>query len=330
MVKKKTALSGVQPTGNLHIGNYLGAIVNWLKLQEEYQCIFFVANLHALTVKPDPKILEEKTREIVALYLASGLDPEKCIFFVQSHVREHAELAWILSCVAKMGELERMTQYKDKSNKNPENINAGLFIYPALMAADILLYQTDVVPVGEDQTQHLEIARTLANRFNNWYGKTLEVPEMLIQKEGNRIMSLLNPESKMSKTDANPKNYLYLLDRPDEIRKKIASAVTDSDSTITYDPEKRKAVSNLIEIYHLMSKKEIIWIENEYKDKSYSEFKADLAEVIINVLRPLQDAYDDITRDVDYVDNILKKGAEQAWSMASKTMKEVKEKIGLI
>ena len=327
---KKVALSGVQPTGNLHIGNYLGAIANWLKLQDEYQCIFFVADLHALTVKPDPEKLRAKTREIVAIYLASGLSPEQCIFFVQSHVCQHAELAWVLNCVTKIGELERMTQYKDKSKKNVENINAGLLTYPSLMAADILLYQADVVPVGEDQTQHLEITKTLAERFNQIYGETFQVPKAVIQKAGARVMSLVDPTSKMSKTDENLKSYLYLLDEPEEIRKKIASATTDSEKEIGYDRGNRPGVANLLEIYQLLSGKKIEDIVDEYRGKGYADFKNGLADVIIEFLNPLQKKYKEITADPSYLDKVLKDGANRAGKIAKKTLKQVKEKTGLL
>ena len=326
---KKIALSGVQPTGNLHIGNYLGAIKNWLKLQDQYNCIFFVANLHALTVKPEAKFLADKTRELVGLYLAAGLDPDRCTFFVQSEVPEHAELTWILNCVTKMGELERMTQYKEKAKKNKENINAGLFTYPVLMAADILLYRADIVPVGEDQTQHLEITRTIASRFDKWYGNILRVPEPVIQKKGARIMSLTDPKKKMSKTDPNTKSYIYLLDKPGIIRKKIMSAVTDSENKIKYNPAKKPAISNLLEIYSLFTDRDIKTLEREYTGKGYGEFKSDLAEVLVSFLEPLQTRYKEVTEDTKLIDHILRNGAIKARAIAAKTIQEVKKAVGV-
>lgn len=327
---KKIALSGVQPTGSLHIGNYLGAIQNWLKLQNQYECIFFVANLHALTVKPDPKFLAEKTRELVGLYLAAGLNPDRCTFFVQSEVPEHAELTWILDCVAKTSELERMTQYKDKSKKSSENINAGLFTYPVLMAADILLYQADIVPVGDDQTQHLEITKTLATRFNKWYGDVLRIPQPVIQKIGARVMSLTDPTKKMSKTDPNPKSYILLLDKPETIRRKIMSAVTDSDNKVKYDPTNKPAVSNLLEIYSLFSEKDFKTLEKEYVGKGYGEFKADLAQVLIDFLEPLQSKYYEVIDDDKLIDHVLRNGSIKARAIAAKTMQQVKKAVGVI
>lgn len=327
---KKTSLSAIQPTGNLHIGNYTGAVSNWLKLEKDYQSIHFVVDLHALTTQRDPKFLAGKIRELVALYLAFGLDPKKSILFIQSHVKEHTELSWILGCLTKMGEMERMIQFKDKAKKHADNINVGLFSYPVLMAADILLYQTDVVPVGNDQTQHVELARTLAKRFNNLYGQTFKIPELMLQKEGARVMALNDPMAKMSKTDPNPKSYLYLLDKPEEIKKKLASATTDSDSEVKFDLAKKPAVSNLLTIYQLLSKKEIKDIEKEYEGKGYADFKAGLADVVIEFLKPLQKKYQEIIIDPKYIEAVLADGAKKAQKIAAKTLADVKNKVGLI
>ena len=327
---KKISLSAIQPTGNLHVGNYLGAVSNWLKFEKNYQSIHFVVDLHALTVKQGPKVLREKIREVVGLYLAFGLDPKKTILFVQSHVKEHCELSWILGCLTKMGEMERMTQFKDKAKKHADNINVGLFSYPILMAADILLYQTDVVPVGHDQSQHVELARTIAKRFNNLYGQTFKVPELALQKQGARIMALNNPNVKMSKTDSNTKSYIYLLDKPEIIKKKLASATTDSETEVRFDPAEKLAVSNLLMIYHLLSKKEIKEIEKQYQGKGYANFKAGLADVVIEFLKPLQKKYQEIIKDPKYIDSVLVDGADKAQKIAAKTLADVKNKVGLI
>lgn len=318
--------SGAQPTGAFHIGNYLGAIKNWAELQDKYDSIFCVVDLHALTVKQEPKTLKKNILQAAATYLAAGIDPKKSIIFVQSHVKEHAELTWILSTVARMSEMERMTQFKEKSRQHKENINVGLFDYPILMAADILLYNTNAVPVGEDQTQHVELARTLAQRFNKTYGKTFTVPEALI-KDGARIKGLDNPEKKMAKSSDNPNNYIALDDTPQAIRTKIKRAVTDSGSEIKYD-EKKPAIANLMTIYRGFSGESYAEIEKRYKNKGYADFKNDLAEVIIKGLKPFQDKLKKIK--LTDVEKVLKKGAQDAEKIAKETMDRVKKKIGLI
>jgi len=327
--EKKRIFSGVQPTGNLHIGNYLGAIKNWLELQNQYQSIFCIVDLHALTVKQDPKILRRKTLEIAKIYLAAGIDPKKSIIFVQSDLPQHTELTWILNTFTKISELNRMTQFKEKAKRFKENINVGLFDYPVLMAADILLYQTDIVPVGEDQRQHIEITRTLAKRFNKIYGPIFKIPRGLVKKEGARIMALDNPMKKMSKTAPNPASYLALIDSPELIRKKIKSAITDSGKEIKLDPQK-PAISNLLMIYHLVSGQSIKKIEEKYKNKGYVEFKSDLAEIVIEFLKSFQKKLKELEKNEDYVRNVLAEGARKAQTIAQKTMKEVREKIGLI
>ena len=300
--KKKIIFSGVAPSGNIHIGNYLGAIKQWVELQNagEYQNIFCVVDEHALTTPQDPAKLRSKILEVFTLYLALGLDPEKSIIFVQSSVSEHSELNWILSTITPVGELERMTQFKDKSQKQ-KSVLAGLLNYPVLMAADILLYKTNLVPVGEDQLQHIEITRAIAKKFNNTYGQTFAIPEPFLNKEGKRIMGLDDPAKKMSKSAENANNYIALLDSPEIIREKIKSAVTDSGSEIKYDAENKPAISNLLLIYSLFSKKPISELEKEYAGKNYSVLKHDLAEVIIEGLSPVQKKYQELSANPDYV-----------------------------
>jgi len=326
---KKVSLSAIQPTGNLHIGNYLGAVANWLEVKKNYQSIHFVVDLHALTVRQDPKVLKQKIREVVGLYLAFGLDPKESIIFVQSHVKQHTELSWILGCLAKLGEMERMTQFKDKSKKNSENINIGLLSYPILMAADILLYQTEVVPVGEDQVQHVELARTLAKRFNSEYGETFVLPRAVVMKSGARVMALNDPKAKMPKTDLNNKSYIAILDDPKVITKKIMSAVTDSDSLVKYDRAKKPAVSNLLEMYSLVSSKSINDIEKLYQSKGYGDFKAGLASEVVKFLSPIQAKYKEVTKDSKYLDKVINDGAKRANKIAAQTLADVRTKIGL-
>lgn len=324
---KKRIFSGIQPSGNLHIGNYLGAIRNWVKLQDEYDSIFCVVDLHAITVPQDPKKLRRETLEIAKIYLAAGIDPEKCAIFIQSHVSEHAELAWILNTIAKISELERMTQFKDKAGKNREGVSAGLFDYPVLMASDILLYDTQVVPIGEDQLQHIEIARTLARRFNQKFGETFVVPEPFVTKEGMRIMGLDDPSKKMSKSAKSEYNYISLIDGEEAIQRKIKKAVTDSGSEIIYRDNK-PALKNLINIYSLFSGKPIKEIENIYAGKGYADFKNDLAEITIQFLKPLQEKMKALSDEK--VLDILKEGAEKVRPLARKKLNEVKEKIGFL
>ena len=328
---KKIIFSGVAPSGNIHIGNYLGAIKQWVELQNsgEYQNIFCVVDEHALTTPQDPAKLRSKILEVFTLYLALGIDPEKSIIFVQSHVSEHSELNWILSTITPVGELERMTQFKDKSKKQ-KSVLAGLLNYPVLMAADILLYKTNLVPVGEDQLQHIEITRAIAKKFNNTYGQTFAIPEPFLNKEGKRIMGLDDPSKKMSKSAENPNNYIALLDSPETIREKIKSAVTDSESEIKYDVENKPAISNLLLIYSLFSKKLISELEKEYEGKNYSVLKKDLAEVVIEGLSPIQKKYQELSVNPDYIKKVLRAGAEKAKIIASQTMTEVREKIGFL
>ncbi|MFV9567445.1 tryptophan--tRNA ligase [Thermoanaerobacter mathranii] len=323
----KRVFSGVQPSGDIHIGNYLGAMRQFVALQEDYECFFCVVDLHALTVPQDPIKLKENTIELAGLYLAIGLDPKKVNLFVQSHVSAHAELAWLLQCMTYFGELSRMTQFKEKS-KGKETVSVGLFTYPDLMAADILLYNTHYVPVGEDQKQHLELTRDIAQRFNNRFGETFVVPEPMILKFGARIMSLTDPTKKMSKSDSDPNNRINLLDEPSVIKKKIMRAVTDSETEIRLDWENKPGVSNLLTIYSLLTGMEIEEVVNKFKGQGYGTLKKELAEVVIDKLTVIQKNYKDLSRD--YVLKVLKEGAERAQAVAEKTLKEVKEKMGLI
>ncbi len=327
---KKTIFSGIQPSGNLHIGNYLGAINQWVELQNsgEYNNIFCIVDEHAITVPQDPKVLRAKIMEVALTYLASGVDPEKSLVFIQSRVPEHAELAWILNTITPLGELQRMTQFKDKAKE--KGLLAGLLNYPVLMASDILLYGTEVVPVGDDQVQHVEFTRMLAKKFNNQYGNIFKIPEPSIIKEGKRIMGLDNPKNKMSKSALSPKNYIALLDDPTVIRKKILSAVTDSGGEVRFDEKNKPAISNLLNIYSLFSNKSIKDLEEGYKGKDYSTFKKSLAEVIISSLEPIQKRYKDLESDPNYIKKILDNGKKKAKEIASKKLDEVKQKIGFI
>ena len=329
MSEKKIIFSGAQPSGKLTLGNYLGAIKNWTDLQEEYNCYYSVVDLHAITVPQEAKDLRANTMQLLAQYLACGLDPEKNTIFTQSHVSAHTELMWILSTMTYMGELSRMTQFKDKSQKNEANLNAGLFTYPVLMAADILLYQTDLVPVGEDQKQHLELARDLANRFNNRYSPTFKVPEPYIQKAGARVMSLQEPTKKMSKSDENENAYILLIDDADTIRRKIKRSVTDSVGIVQYSDE-QPGIKNLLNIYSKLSDKSIDEIVTMYEGKGYGDFKADVAEVIVEALRPIRERYEEILKDKEYLESVYAKGAQRAEAQARKTLRKVYKKVGLI
>ncbi len=326
-MKKKTILSGIQPSGTIHLGNYLGAIKQWIEMQDDYESYFCIVDLHAITVQQDPKELRENVRKLAALYLACGLDPEKSNLFVQSQLPVHTELGWILNCYTQMGELERMTQYKDKA-KNKKRSNVGLFSYPVLMAADILLYQTDVVPVGEDQKQHVELCRDIAQRFNNIYGKVFTVPELMMAKSGARIMALDDPSKKMSKSAESENSYVSFEDEPKKIRKKIMKAVTDSGDEIKAGKDK-PALTNLLTIYSLLSGKEIKELEQEYKGKGYGDFKKDLAEVVVNFVEPIQKKYKKILKDKDLLDQILEEGLDEAGHKADDTLHKVKKVIGL-
>ena len=331
MQNKKIIFSGVVPSGNLHVGNYFGAIRQWVELQNtgEYKNISCVVDEHALTTPQDPEKLRSKILEVFTLYLALGIEPEKSTIFVQSHVPEHSELNWILSTITPVGELERMTQFKDKSKKQ-KSVLAGLLNYPVLMAADILLYKTNLVPVGEDQLQHIEITRAIAKKFNNAFGVTFPIPEPFINKEAKRIMGLDDPAKKMSKSAENPNNYIALLDSPETIKEKIKSAVTDSGSEIKYDMENKPAISNLLLIYSLFSGKKMSELEKEYEGKNYSVFKQNLAEVIIENLSPIRKKYQELSANPDYVKKVLRAGADKAKTIASQTIKEVRAKIGFL
>jgi tryptophanyl-tRNA synthetase len=323
---KKRIFSGAQPTGQLHIGNYLGALKNWVALQDEYESFYCIVNLHAITLPQDPKTLRQKTLDLARIYLAAGIDPERSTIFIQSDVHEHAELTWVLSCLSRMGELERMTQFKDKGKGNSERAGVGLFTYPVLMAADILLYQTDLVPVGQDQKQHLELSRDLAERFNRDFGETFKIPDPFIPKAGASIKSLQDPEKKMSKSDENLSSSIFLLDDADTVTKKIKRAVTDSGTTIEFD-ESRPAIGNLLTIYHLLTGKSIEESVEHFSGKGYGAFKTELAEATVEFLRPFQERvhqYDDAT-----LGKILDSGAAKARSIAAQTLRGVYEKTGI-
>jgi tryptophanyl-tRNA synthetase len=324
---KKRIFSGAQPTGTLHIGNYLGALKNWVALQDEYEAFYCIVNLHALTLPQDPKILKQKTLDLARIYLAAGVDPEKSTVFIQSDVPQHAELTWTLSCISRMGELERMTQFKDKGKGNRERAGVGLFTYPVLMAADILLYQTDLVPIGQDQKQHLELARDLAVRFNRDFGETFVVPEAYIPPVGAKIMSLQDPAKKMSKSDENANGSIFLLDDADTITKKIKRAVTDSGTEINFD-ETRPAIRNLLSVYQLLTGKTRDECIAHFEGKGYGQFKTELAETVIDFLRPFQERVNNYSDDE--LSSILKSGAEKARTIASKTLSGVYTKMGII
>ena len=325
---KKRVFSGIQPTGNIHIGNYLGATRRWAAMQDDYDNIFCIVDLHAITVPQDPKVLKAKIREVTGLLLAAGISPSKSIIFLQSHIHEHSELAWILNCFIPMGWMQRMTQFKEKSSKQREQVSVGLFDYPALMAADILLYRTDVVPVGEDQKQHVELARDTAQRFNNIYGETFVLPEPLIGEVGARIMGLDDPTKKMSKSEEAPNHAIALLNPPDVIKKKIMRATTDSQTTVVFDPN-RPGIYNLLTIYQTFTGKKKEELEAMFAGKGYGDLKKSLAEVVVDGLRPLQERYRQITADSTYIDSLLKEGAEKARPLAVKTLKLVQNRVGL-
>lgn len=329
MENKKTIFSGIQPSGCITLGNYLGSINNWTKLQDQYNCLYCVVDMHAITVRQAPADLRKASRELLIQYIAAGLDPQKNIMYIQSHVSQHAELSWVLSCFTYMGELNRMTQFKEKSLKHSENINAGLFTYPVLMAADILLYQTDLVPVGEDQKQHLEITRDIANRMNSIYENLFTVPEPYIMKSGGRIMALQDPSKKMSKSDENKNNTISLLDTPDIIINKFKRAVTDSDKEIRYSEDK-PGISNLINIYCAVTGKTIEQTEKEFDGMGYGDFKLAVGQVVADKLKPLQQKFNELSQDKTYIDNILKTNAEKASHLAEKTLKKVHKKIGFL
>ena len=328
--KKRVMLSGIKPTGDLTLGSYLGAIKNWAERADSYDCYYFMADLHALTTRNDPALLRRRTLEQLAQYVACGLDPEKNTLFIQSHVPAHAELGWILNCYTMFGELSRMTQFKDKSAKNADNINGGLFTYPALMAADILLYQADFVPVGEDQKQHCELTRDVAIRFNNLYGETFKVPEPYIPKVGARIMSLSNPTGKMSKSD--PNGCVFLMDKPEDIARKFKRAITDSDTErcVRFDPEAKPGVSNLMNIYASVTGKSFDEIEREFEGQGYGVFKPAVGEAVIETLRPIREEAELMIADKAYLKDVYTDGAQRASVVARKTLRKVYKKLGLV
>ncbi len=320
--------SGIQPSGEIHLGNYLGAIKQWVALQEENDCIYCIVDLHAITVPYDPKTLQQKIKDTVISFIAAGINPEKSIIFVQSQIKEHAELGWLLNTICPIGELQRMTQYKDKSKKFTDNINAGLLNYPVLMAGDILLYKADAVPVGKDQEQHVELTRTLAKKFNQKFGQTFKEPASMILKEGSKIMSLVDPKRKMSKSD-EPKSCIFLFDEPEAIRKKIMSAETDSGKDVIYNITKKPGISNLLTIYSLLTDRTISDIEKEFKGKGYGDFKKSLAQIVIDKLEPFRRKQKELTTREVYIEEILKQGQRRAQTIANLTMQEVREKMGL-
>ncbi len=327
---EKRILSAIKPSGELTLGSYIGAIRNWLAFQEEYECVYCVADLHAITVRQDPKELRRRSLEQLATYISSGLDYEKNILFIQSHVPAHAELSWMLGCYTMFGELSRMTQFKDKSAKNADNINAGLFTYPVLMAADILIYNADLVPVGDDQKQHVELTRDIANRFNGVYGNVFKVPEAFVPPVGARIMSLQNPESKMSKSEVDANGCVLLLDKPEDIMRKFKRAVTDSDREIRFDRENKPGISNLIEIYAAatgITREETM---AQFEGKSYGDFKPAVGEAVVELLRPIRENTERLLKDKGELERIYKEGAMRAFHIADRTVAKVKKKIGFI
>lgn len=328
--KKKIIFSGIQPTGVMTLGNYLGAVKNWVKLQEDYDCIYSVVNMHAITVRQDPKALRENTLRAFALLLACGLDPEKCLMFIQSHVKTHAELSWVLGCHTQFGELSRMTQFKDKSQRNADNINAGLFTYPALMAADILLYQADLVPVGGDQKQHVEICRDIATRFNGIYGDTFKLPDPYIPQVGARVMSLTSPEKKMSKSDKDPNGCVYMLEKPEDILRKFKKAVTDSEACVRFDPADKPGVSNLMQIYAVATGKSFETIEQEFAGHGYGDFKQAVGESVVELLRPIREETERLLADKSYLESVYRAGAEKAAYVANRTLNKVYKKVGFL
>lgn len=326
---KKTIFSGIQPTGCITLGNYIGALKNWVALQSDYNCIFSVVDLHSITVRQDPAELRRRCMDFLCQYLAAGIDGEENVVFFQSHASTHAELSWILNCFTYMGELSRMTQFKDKSAKHADNINAGLFTYPVLMAADILLYQTDLVPVGVDQKQHLEICRDIALRFNRIYGDVFTIPDGFIPKEGARIMSLQDPTSKMSKSDPNANGFISILDDTDTIMRKFKRAVTDSDGEIAYKDGKF-GINNLINIYSAITGKTVDETVSEFSGKGYGDFKIAVGEVVADELKPIRERYEDLRKNKDYLESVYKTGAEGAYKISNRTLNKVKRKVGFV
>ena len=328
--EKKVLFSGMQATGNLTLGNYLGAMKNWVTLCDEYECFYSVVDMHSITVRQDPATLRQRARNLLMIYIAAGLDPEKNCLYYQSHVSGHAELAWILNCFTYMGELNRMTQFKDKSAKNADNINAGLFTYPALMAADILLYQADLVPVGGDQKQHVEICRDIATRFNGLYGDTFKLPDPYIPKVGARIMSLTTPTSKMSKSDKDQNGCVYMLEKPEDILRKFKKAMTDSDACVRFDPENKPGVSNLMQIYSVATGRDYAAIEAEFAGQGYGSFKTAVGESVVELLRPIREETERLLADKAYLESVYRAGAEKAAYVANRTLSKVYKKVGFL
>ncbi len=327
--KKKVILSGIQPTGVFTLGNYIGAVKNWGRMQEEYDCAYFIADLHSLTIRQDPAALRKQSLDAFALLLACGIDPEKSLVFVQSHVPTHAELSWVLSCYTQFGELSRMTQFKDKSARHADNVNAGLFTYPALMAADILLYQADMVPVGDDQKQHLEFTRDVATRFNNLYGNTFKIPEAYIPKAGARVMSLQEPTKKMSKSDENPNAFITILDEPNVIINKFKRAVTDSEKEVCFR-EGKDGINNLMTIYSVITGKTMEQVEGEFAGKGYGDFKLAVGEAVAEELREVRENFKRLSADKAYLEQMYRAGAEKAAAVSARTLAKVKKKVGLL
>ena len=329
-LQKKVILSGIQPSGALTLGSYLGAIKNWVSLADEYECYYMMADMHTITVRQTPADLRRRTLEQLAQYIACGLDPDKNTIFIQSHVPAHAQLGWVLDCYTMFGELSRMTQFQDKSAKNADNINAGLFTYPSLMAADILLYQSDLVPVGEDQKQHVELTRDIATRFNGIYGDVFKLPEPFIPKVGARIMSLTSPEKKMSKSDQDPGGCIYLMEKPEDIMRSFKRAVTDSETEIRYAPKEKPGVSNLMQIYSVATGEGFTAIEQAFAGKGYGDFKTAVGEAVVELLRPVREEATRIMSDKGYLESVYRAGAERASYVANKTLRKVYKKVGFV
>lgn len=327
--EKKIILSGIQPTGIFTLGNYIGAVKNWKKMQDEYNCAYFIADLHSLTIRQDPAALRKQSLNAFALLLACGIDPEKSLIFIQSHVQTHAELCWVLSCCSQFGELSRMTQFKDKSVKHADNVNAGLFTYPALMAADILLYQADLVPVGIDQKQHLEFTRDIATRFNNVYGNTFKLPEPFIPKAGAKVASLQDPTKKMSKSDENANASIFILDEPNVIINKFKRAVTDSEKEVCFR-EGKDGINNLMTIYSAVTGKTMEQIEQDFAGRGYGDFKLAVGEAVAEELRPIREDFKRYSEDKAYLEQVYRKGAQTAAAISARTMAKVKKKVGLL
>ena len=328
MEAKKRIFSGIQPSGELTLGSYMGALKNWVALQDEYDCLYCIVDMHAITVRQVPADLRRRSVAQLAQYIACGLDPEKNIMFIQSHVPQHAELSWVLGCYTQFGELSRMTQFKDKAKKHVDNITAGLFTYPVLMAADILLYQSDLVPVGDDQRQHVELCRNIATRFNNWFPDTFTLPEAFVPKMGARIMSLGQPENKMSKSE--PDGCVFLMDKPEDIMRKFKRAVTDCETAVRYDQQNKPGISNLLTIYCAATGKTMAEAEAEFADQGYGVFKPAVGEAVVELLRPIQEEANRLMADKAYLESVYQKGAERASALANRTLRKVYKKVGFV